>query len=94
MTDQEFYNQSKDLNTMFLLLKDLMKLEAFRYRLLVDNSPSGLECVYAKVCKRHSEETSEQTRIDALISQLRDLSAEIHQRDHVSNGLTGELSPS
>ena len=75
MQDQDFYNLSSKVNTVLLLAKKLLALNLLRYRHIVDNSPKGFDCTYAKMSKRHfyeakSDELSQLKEIQSVLNDL------------------------
>lgn len=74
-----FYHLSTLVGELFIILKDLMGLQLFRYRFIVDNSPSGIECPYAKTCMNQSRRDNELQRLRELGEKLTGLLGEIEQ---------------
>lgn len=81
MLDEDFYILSGNLNAIVVRAKSLLGLNLLRYKHIVDNSPKGFDCTYAKLSRRHHEEDREreintlkqmQHALNALIKELED----------------------
>ena len=67
------------LGEMFTLLRVIIGLELFRYRLIVANSDRGVDCPYAKICLRTSEEANEITTVLGIIDRITDIGDQIRK---------------
>lgn len=66
VSDEEFYELSSDVNQILLSAKSLLGLNLLRFRHLVDGSPKGFDCTYARLTRRHFSE-SRQEELSTLL---------------------------
>ena len=81
MTELEAYEQSKKLRALVHLSKDLLQEHLTRYCYFVDNSPSGIECTFAKQCFELIELHELREKIRDLSTRCQELERELFSKD-------------
>ena len=85
VSNEEFYELSSETNQLLVDAKSLLGLNLLRFRHLVDGSPKGFDCTYARLSRanhfkdRQSELTTllgMRERLNSLITKLEALDVE------------------
>lgn len=76
MLSEEFYKFSKEListrDQLVEFNKKLLQYFSLRYGYLVDHSPSGLECIYAKRAMQFALEANELDNVIVDLKRIRE----------------------
>lgn len=67
---EHFYELSTEANKILVSARELLGLHLIRFRYLIDNSPSGFDCVHARMTKRYFDE--DPAKEIAVLKALRD----------------------